>query len=109
MNIPDDYISRKAVIDITAETGALTTQMRVMELPAVNVKSDWIKTKDRYPDRDGSYLIYFKKQVQDKVYECVDIMRYSTQQNCFITHGIPFDIPVFEVTHWQSLPEKPEE
>ena len=69
--------------------------------------SKWISVKDRLPDRDGSYLIYFKKQVQDKSYECIDVMRYSSQQNCF--HGIPFGTPVLEVTHWMPLPEPPVE
>ena len=31
----DDLISRKAVLDITTETGALETQRRVQDLPAV--------------------------------------------------------------------------
>lgn len=36
LSIPaEDIISRKAVLDITAETGALETQQRVKELPSV--------------------------------------------------------------------------
>ena len=34
----DEYISREAVINITAETGALETQNRVRELPAADVQ-----------------------------------------------------------------------
>lgn len=34
----NDYIKRKDVINITAETGALETQNRVRELPAENVQ-----------------------------------------------------------------------
>ena len=34
----DEYISREAVINITAETGALETQNRVRELPTADVQ-----------------------------------------------------------------------
>lgn len=34
----DEYISREAVINITAETGAWETQNRVRELPAADVQ-----------------------------------------------------------------------
>lgn len=34
----NDYISREAVINITAETGAWETQNRVRELPAADVQ-----------------------------------------------------------------------
>lgn len=48
----DDYISRKAVIDITAETGALTTHDRVCELPSIQPKHGyWISE----PDEDGCF------------------------------------------------------
>ena len=44
----NDAISRKAVFLITAETGALETQRRVMELPALDVApvvhAHWVKT-----------------------------------------------------------------
>ena len=33
-----DYIKRDDVLEITAETGALTTQIRVRELPAADVR-----------------------------------------------------------------------
>ena len=38
METVEDCISRKAVIDITAETGALETQSRVRDLPSVTPK-----------------------------------------------------------------------
>ena len=34
----DEYISREAVINITAETGAWETQNRIRELPAADVQ-----------------------------------------------------------------------
>lgn len=45
----DDCISRKAVIEITAETGALETQTRVKLLPSVTPQpkiGHWIKQED---------------------------------------------------------------
>lgn len=46
----DDYISREAVINITAETGAWKTQNRVRELPAADVQpvkhGHWIEHPD---------------------------------------------------------------
>lgn len=46
----NDYISREAVINITAETGAWETQNRVRELPAADVQpikhGRWIITDD---------------------------------------------------------------
>ena len=41
--IEDDYpVSIKAVLNITAETGALETQRRVRELPPMQKKGKWI-------------------------------------------------------------------
>lgn len=34
----DYYVSVQAVLDITAETGALTTQSRIRELPSADVE-----------------------------------------------------------------------
>lgn len=55
-----DFIERDAVIWITAETGALETQRRVKELPAVN---RWIPCSERLPEAgvpvltfDGKYM-----------------------------------------------------
>lgn len=46
----DEYISREAVINITAETGAWETQNRVRELPAADVQpvkhGRWIEHPD---------------------------------------------------------------
>ena len=53
----DEYISREAVINITAETGAWETQNRVRELPAADVKpvkySSWEYRTYPIVDRDG--------------------------------------------------------
>lgn len=45
----DDYISREAVINITAETGAWETQNRVKELPSADVQpvkhGEWVEKR----------------------------------------------------------------
>ena len=49
----EDAVSRQAVIDITAETGALETQRRVMELPSVQPKARegrWLHRNDDHND-----------------------------------------------------------
>lgn len=49
-----DLIERDTVIWITAETGALETQRRVKELPAIN---RWIPCNERLPEQEGLYLV----------------------------------------------------
>lgn len=49
-----DLIERDAVIWITAETGALETQRRVKELPAVN---RWIPCSERLPEENKVVLV----------------------------------------------------
>lgn len=50
-----EYISREAVINITAETGAWETQNRVKELPAANVQ----------PVKQGRWVCEFYNDVFD--------------------------------------------
>lgn len=54
----DEYISREAVINITAETGAWETQNRVRELPAADLqpvrRGEW--EDERYDDLLGCYI-----------------------------------------------------
>ena len=51
----DDCISRQAVIEITAETGALETQARVRALPPVTPKEKTGKWETGYSLPDGEY------------------------------------------------------
>ena len=89
-----DLIERDAVIWITAETGALETQRRVRELPAVN---RWISVEDALPDaflyvicagKDGMAILRYNGEVWVDDAGCV----YSMSA----------------ITHWMSLPEPPE-
>ncbi len=94
-----EYISREAVINITAETGAWETQNRVRELPAADVQpvDRWISVNDRLPEN------------------CIEVLVYDT--DCGIVIGwydkeigdfaADFISPLDAVTHWQPLPEKP--
>ena len=89
-----DLIERDAVIWITAETGALETQRRVRELPAVN---RWISVEDALPDaflyvicagKDGMAILRYNGEVWVDDAGCV----YSMSA----------------ITRWMSLPEPPE-
>lgn len=55
----DDYISREAVINITAETGAWETQNRVRELPAADVQpvKQWYSVEENQPDSVGDDVL----------------------------------------------------
>lgn len=63
--IEEDYpVSIKAVLDITAETGALTTQERVRELPKYRkLDNDWIPVEEKMPEDFDSVLISHSKGV----------------------------------------------
>ena len=58
-----DYISREAVINITAETGAWETQNRVRDLPAADVQPvkhgrwECVDRCSNYMDCDGNCFI----------------------------------------------------
>lgn len=59
--VEDDYpVSIREVIDITAETGALTTQSRVMELKPYRLPESktgrWIPCSERLPENDAYVL-----------------------------------------------------
>ncbi len=54
-----DCISRKAVLEITAETGALETQNRVKALPSVTPQEPrWISVSERLPEPNRAVLTY---------------------------------------------------
>lgn len=59
----DEYISREAVINITAETGAWETQNRVRELPVADVQpvkhGRWIWVKN-FRDCEGDIYSQYK-------------------------------------------------
>ena len=89
-----DLIERDAVIWITAETGALETQRRVRELPAVN---RWIPVEDALPDA-FIYVICAGE-------EGMAMLRYNGEvwvddAGCIY--------PMSAITHWMQLPEPPE-
>lgn len=60
-----EYISREAVINITAETGAWETQNRVRELPASNVQ----------PVKHGRWI--HDKRTQWKCSECGNFLDFD--------------------------------
>lgn len=93
-----DLIERDAVIWITAETGALETQQRVKELPAVN---RWIPVEDALPEI--GYNVFVTRQTESKA-------RYtriaSRQDDCWMDstdeYGKPNPHPVIA---WMPMPD----
>lgn len=95
-----EYISREAVINITAETGAWETQNRVRELPAADVQpiNRWIKADESLPVYGGMVLICDKsKNIRLGIY---------TDMGWCSQFGNPM---MCKITHWQPLPEPPKE
>lgn len=70
----DDYISRDAVINITAETGALETQNRVRELPSADVQpvkhGRWIceGSLNIHCSNCGKWILYNNPILSESIY-----------------------------------------
>lgn len=88
-----DLIERDAVIWITAETGALETQRRVKELPAVN---RWIPCSERLPE------------VYEKVLTYSDDGIIHDNFRLNLRDGSVGWSQGWNITHWQPRPEPPE-
>ena len=105
----DKYISREAVINITAETGAWETQNRVRELPTEDVQpvNQWISVKDRLPESEKEVLVWYRYTwgTESTSYGFGINVRYSNtkqwRDGCLLK-GV-------EVLYWQPLPEPPQD
>lgn len=99
-----DYISREAVINITAETGAWETQNRVRELPAADVQpvNQWISVDDKLPEWDKTVLVWYASDTLFGVGEGYGISWYHGSWRLNDLNGE--NIRIF---YWQYLPEKP--
>ena len=76
----DDAISRQAVIEITAETGALETQWRVKELPPVTPQPKmgrWIRMSDLSEQEDDRY----------KCSCCGNVIHHKNKMNLYTFNG----------------------
>lgn len=121
----DDCISRRAVLEITAETGALETQTRVKSLPPVTPqepKTGWIpvKTRPMTEEETEHYSEYTDMRIDDTytILDCplpddgqevlvswggnvvVDIFIRDDADGCYF-EGVDID----EVDAWMPLPE----
>lgn len=114
----NDLISRKAVINITAETGALETQARVRKLPSAN---GWINCEERLPEPETMVIVacYGSDIIIPKEGETVKECCARLQRECvrvmlgFIGSDGWYDCEysplIIKPTYWQPLPEPPKE
>lgn len=76
---------------------------------------DWIRMSDRLPEADGSYLVVVIQQAwkpPSRQFTCVEIMEFVARYGFWRNgEGDQSDAspPEFRVTHWQDVPELPEE
>ena len=66
----------------------------------------WISVKDKLPDNDQTVIVAMYSNFKRKVF--VSPMLYLQKTWHDISEGQPLDLE-YEVTHWQSLPEPPNE
>lgn len=93
-----DLIDRDAVIWITAETGALETQRRVKELPAVN---RWIPVEDALPEIGYSVLVTRQTESNTRY-----IRIASRQDDCWMDNTDKYGEPnPHQVIAWIPMPD----
>lgn len=68
----------------------------------MNSNQEWISVKDRLPGKDGMYLCYYK--FPDGMKGCTPYYFTSLGEPRFKK-----DFQEEEITHWQPLPEPPNE
>jgi hypothetical protein len=68
----------------------------------------WISVKDRLPEpkQGGDYYLCFDKDGDKTIFWYEDGWEYHHVTN---PYGVLVGKPLFEITHWASLPEDPEE
>lgn len=97
-----DAVSREAVLEITAETGALETQARVKTLPSVTPKPRWIPVSERLPKSHGVYNV---TRLIDEAY-ITDSCFYDGQGTWYDDTRINHDRKYLDdVIAWIPLPE----
>ena len=94
-----ELISKDAVINITAETGALETQRRIKELPAVN---RWIPVEDALPDALQNVLVCTDINTVTIAWINGDGWTFADTGN-----GHTENWSFADVKYWMHLPEPP--
>lgn len=97
------YLQRKDAVEIIED-------ICIKKEPAVLADSGWISVKDRLPEDDGKYMVWYKGEA--------DICEFDTDSQTFgytyddydemYSHLVCWDDGMNkDVTHWQHLPERP--
>lgn len=92
-----DLIERDVAVWITVETGALETQRRIKELPAVN---RWIPCSDKLPGDTTCVLVTDGELMAITSYRDGEWEYHDQYGNHYELYG--------QITHWMPLPEPPE-
>lgn len=106
----DDLISRNELLKMLNEfiskfgfnQPIAIAQGMVKTMSAAN---SWISCEERLPEEEDAYLVYGKEQdfFNGGTYSYIGIMQYFPKSKIWNTKA------AITVTHWQPLPELPEE
>lgn len=109
MPIPDNWkdfvkeYSFKDIREIYTNGSWLIPTFRVEQMMEHFAKPEWISVKDRLPEENDFYLVYIVANSCPKNRQIITLY-FSNLSKRFI-YGSD---EIFTVTHWMSLPQKPE-
>lgn len=119
-----EYVEKEEVlkqIDCWLMTGEYkysnATHYLDKRISSIKPKSEWISVKDRLPDKDGKYMVWYKGEWDDCEFDVcefdVDSKTFGFTYDDYDEMNSPLvcwddDMDKY-VTHWRPLPEPPKE